>query len=121
MKTVWPALAAVALLTAGCDLFIKKGKPVKSSGAVWAERVAQVQPGMAREEVERLLPMNPKAPLTRKVQDDSHIITYWLDDQWKVIAEYDFTGVPREKLGKSGFDSPQNKLLTAPRLERQYL
>lgn len=116
MNRILLGLCAVVLVTTGCNR-----KPVRSAGEIWKERISQVQPGMTRGEIEALLPPNTSAPQTRNVQGDSQAIVYWLDDQWKVTLEYDFTGIPKEQAGKGAYDSPENKLLKAPVLERQYL
>jgi len=95
--------------------------PPRTAEEIWAERVAGIEPGMTRAQVEAGLPPLPATPVQRSVKAESQTISYWLDKSWKVSVEYDFTGAAPDKGGKTDYDSPQNKVLSKPTLEREFL
>ena len=93
----------------------------KSAAEIWAMRVDEIQVGMPREEVKALLPPYNLAPTKRNIKGDTQVITYWLDEQWKVSIEYDFTGVSKEQRAAKSYDSPQNKVVSVPSLKKHAL
>jgi len=124
MKWMMVGVTLAALFSAGCgqlEALFGKEEPPKPMGEVWKERAEQIEPGMKRAEVETLLPPAQGGPIKRSVQADSQILTYWLDNEWKVAIEYDFSGLPEDQDRRTEFDSPENQVLTPPVLERQYL
>lgn len=97
---------------------------------MWEQRIQQVQPGMRREEVDRFLPQY-RAPAMKSgflLLPYSTVITtrigggqgvrYYVGPGWLVCVCYDYTGsTPRDAEGRSGYSSPDNRVIGGVTLE----
>jgi len=54
----------------------------------WSVRIGQIRIGMLRTEVERILPMHSESVIYRRSENDTAIVSYWVDFQWKVTMKY---------------------------------
>jgi len=108
--------AVIILFFAG--LAVGFAQPVQDL-KFWEERAAQVQVGMRREEVERILPHyvppGGGAGEFALISGGAQGVTYNISPDYKVILFYDFTGIPRNATGQQ-FRSQDNRLLAPVKL-----
>lgn len=93
---------------------------VPADGAKWRNQAEKVTMGMPRSVVETLLPPHPRSPRVTSATGGSQFAWYWVDENWYVSIEYDYTGIPRDEKGRA-LDPfcPENKVLSKPVLSRK--
>jgi len=86
----------------------------------WTEKIEKIHQGMGRDEVEKILPPIDRCGKDIFGQGGGQVVSYWLDDKWKVSITYDYEGIPRNKDGNALNNySPNNKVLSKPTLKRK--
>lgn len=118
MKPVRYAWLSVVLLAAGC----RTTAPVAASSdeSIWTARAAQIQVGMRREEVERILQQFPEkigfGPMT-VITGGMQAVNYRVAPDWIIVVAYDYTGLQRGSEGEV-IASPDNRVVSPPEMHR---
>jgi hypothetical protein len=81
--------------------------------AHWREKIALVQVGMRRKEVEKILPPSTQ-PEIEDPNGNWYSLSYGLDDVWRVKMCYDTTGFHRG----GSLTNAENKIIIPPQLLR---
>ncbi len=118
MKPVRYAWLSVVLLAAGC----RTPAPVAASSdeSIWTARAAQIQVGMRREEVEKILQQSPEkigfGPMT-VITGGMQAVNYRVAPDWIIVVAYDYTGLQRGPKGEV-IESPDNRVVSPPEMHR---
>ena len=89
------------------------------SSPSWHELSSAVKAGMARQQVEVILPRHSLSPVDTRIVGEEVIVSYWVDDHWKVTIGYDATGCARREDGRLIWSaSPENRVTDPPRFAR---
>lgn len=119
MKPVRYAWLSVVLLAAGC----RTPAPVAASSdeSIWTARAAQIQVGMRRAEVEKILQQPPEigfGPMTI-FTGGMQAVNYRVSSDWIIVVAYDYTGLQRGPQGEVlKIDSPDNRVVSPPEMHR---
>jgi hypothetical protein len=90
------------------------------SGEALRLRLDQVQVGMTRAQVNKIIPKYKGSPKGTIINGGAQFETYWIDQRWKVTIGFDYTGVTRDKSGKAlERVNLGNKLISKPQLIRE--
>jgi len=111
---------AAVIILSFAGLAVGFAQPVQDL-KYWQERAAQVQVGMRREEVERILPLyippGGGYGAATTITGGAQGVTYNIAPGYRVILFYDYTGIPRDATGKAlQYQSPDNRLLEPVKL-----
>ena len=119
MKLAKYAWLSIVLLVAGCHTQAPVAAP--SDESIWTARAAQIQVGMRREDVEKILQQPPEigfGPMTI-FTGGMQAVNYRVSSDWIIVVAYDYTGLQRGPQGEVlKIDSPDNRVVSPPEMHR---
>lgn len=97
---------------------------------IWEQRIQQIQPGMRREEADRLLPryrapamksgflLLPYSSVLNMRTGSRQVVRYYVAPGWLVSVCYDYTGsIPGDAEGRAVHMTPDNRVIGDATLE----